>query len=73
MHVLTFREAEALLQGNERRAYLSAQRDFLRFHLSDFIATVASKVGARGVPFYSDLASLAAAFCQRELAHVQAS
>lgn len=73
MHVLTFREAEALLQGSERRAYLSAQRDFLRFHLSDFLATVASKVGSSGVPFYSDLASLAGAFCQRELAHVQAS
>lgn len=73
MHVLTFREAEALLQGNERRAYRAAERDFLRFHLGDFIATVASKVGGSGVPFYSDLASLAAAFCQRELAYLQAA
>lgn len=73
MHLLTFREAEALLQRKERRPYLNAERDFLRFHLSDFIATVALKVGSGRVPFYSDLAGLAAAFCQRELAHVQAS
>lgn len=73
MHVLTFREAEALLQGSERRAYRAAERDFLRFHLGDFIAMVVSKVGASGVPFYSDLASLAAAFCQGELAYLQAA
>ncbi|MBI2359828.1 MAG: molecular chaperone TorD family protein [Deltaproteobacteria bacterium] len=72
MHVLTFREAEALLQGSERRAYRAAARDFLRFHVSDLIGAVASKVAGSGVPFYSDLANLAAAFCQRELAHVQA-
>lgn len=72
MHLLTFKEAESLLQGKERGAYQKAERDFLRFHLNDFVATVAEKVGGTGVPFYSGLAQLSATFCQRELAHLQA-
>jgi len=70
MHVLTFKETEALLQGKEGGAYLKAERDFLRFHLSDFVAAVAEKVGGNGVPFYADLARLAHGFCQREAAHL---
>src|SRR3972149_1026868 len=72
MHLLTFKEAESLLQGKERGAYQKAERDFLRFHLNDFVATVAEKVGGTGVPFYSGPAQLSATFCQRELAHLQA-
>ncbi|MFQ5902752.1 MAG: molecular chaperone TorD family protein [Candidatus Binatia bacterium] len=72
MHLLTFKEAEALMQGKERSAYLNAERDFMRFHLNDFVAAVASRVGGSGVPFYSDLARLAQGFCQKELGYLVA-
>ncbi|MBI2999433.1 MAG: molecular chaperone TorD family protein [Deltaproteobacteria bacterium] len=72
MHLLTFKEAESLLQGKERGAYQKAERDFLRFHLNDFVATVAEKIGGTGVPFYAGLAQLSATFCQREVAHLRA-
>ena len=70
MHLLTFKEAEGLLQGADRQAYRDAQRDFLRFHLSDFLAAVAGKVGGRPAPFYADLAQLAHSFCAKELAYL---
>jgi len=70
MHLLTFKETEALLQGKEGGAYLKAERDFLRFHLNDFVAAVAERVGGNGVPFYGDLARLAHGFCQKEMAHL---
>lgn len=72
MHALSFKEAEALTRGGGRGAYVSAERDLLRFHLGDFVASVASRVGERKVPFYSDLARLAEGFCQSELAYLLA-
>lgn len=73
MHVLTFKEADSLLQRKERGAYLKAERDFLRFHLNGLAARVAEEVGGSAVPFYSGLAQLGAAFCQSELAYLQAA
>lgn len=70
MHLLTFKETEGFLQGADRNAYRQAQRDFLRFHLTEFVAAVASKVGGRAAPFYSDLAQLAHSFCAKELAYL---
>lgn len=72
MHLMTFKEAESLARGKSRDAYLMAERDFLRFHLSDFLAAVARKVGGSGVPFFSDLANLAESFCQKDLAYLLA-
>lgn len=71
MHLLTFKETEALIQSKERKAYVMAERDFLRLHLSDLVAGVAGRVVGSGVPFYSDLCRLASDFCQRELAFLQ--
>ncbi|MBI1997804.1 MAG: molecular chaperone TorD family protein [Deltaproteobacteria bacterium] len=70
MHLLTFKETEGLLQGADRSAYRQAEQDFLRFHLTDFVASVAAKIGGRGAPFYSDLAQLAHGFCAKELAYL---
>jgi DMSO reductase family type II enzyme chaperone len=70
MHLLTFKETEGLIQGVDRSAYRQAERDFLRFHLIDFVAAVASKIGGRAAPFYSDVALLANAFCTKELAYL---
>lgn len=70
MHLLTFKETAALVQGAETSAYRDAQRDFLRFHLTDFVAAVAGKVGGRATPFYSDVAQLAQRFCATELAYL---
>lgn len=71
MHMLTFKEAETLALGKERQAYLDAERDFLRLHLLEFAADVGGRVGSKGVPFYSDMARLAADFCQRELTYLR--
>jgi DMSO reductase family type II enzyme chaperone len=70
MHLLTFKETEGLLQGADRSAYRQAEHDFLRFHLTDFVASVAGKIGGRGAPFYSDLAQLAHGFCAKEFAYL---
>ncbi len=70
MHLLTFKETEGRLKGADMSAYRNAERDFLRFHLSDFVAAVASKVGGRGAPFYSDVTQLAHSFCAKELAYL---
>jgi DMSO reductase family type II enzyme chaperone len=70
MHLLTFKETEGLLQGADRQAYRDAQRDFVRFHLNDFVAAVAGKVGGRAAPFYADLTQLAQSFCAKELAYL---
>lgn len=72
MHLLTFKETEGLLQGADRSAYRQAERDFLRFHLSDFVAAVSNKIGGRGAPFYSELAQLTNTFCAKELAYLSA-
>jgi len=70
MHALSFKETEAVLHGKDRRPYRDAQRDFLRFHLKDFMAAVAEKVSGNRAPFYPDLARLAADFCAKDLGHV---
>jgi DMSO reductase family type II enzyme chaperone len=70
MHLLTFKDTEAVTQGKDRGAYLKAEQDFLRFHLGGFVAAVASRVGSRGIPFYSDLANLVDGFCQKDLAYL---
>ncbi len=70
MHLLTFKETERLLQGADPTAYRQAERDFLRFHLTEFVAAVAGKVGGRAAPFYSEMTQLADAFCAKELAYL---
>jgi DMSO reductase family type II enzyme chaperone len=72
MHMLTFKETEALIQGKEKSAYLDAERDFLRFHLCDFVSAIAGRIGGNGVAFYADLARLAEAFCQKEMDYLVA-
>jgi DMSO reductase family type II enzyme chaperone len=72
MHMLTFKEAEALIQGKEKSAYLDAERDFLRFHLCEFVSAIAGRIGGNGVAFYADLARLAEAFCQKEMSYLAA-
>lgn len=74
LHVLTFKEAELRQEGKGGKAlipYQQAQRDFLLFHLMDFVPQVAGKVVHRNVSFYSDLARLGEQFCQAELAYLQ--
>jgi DMSO reductase family type II enzyme chaperone len=70
MHLLTFKETEGLLRGTDTSAYRHAQRDFLRFHLSELVSAVASNMGGRPAPFYAELAQLANAFCAKELAYL---
>ena len=70
MHLLTFKETEAVIQGKENNAYLRAESDFLRFHLGDLVGAVAQRAGAKAVPFYQDLVSLADSFCRNELAYL---
>ncbi len=74
LHVLTFKEAELRQQGQGEdalRPYQQAQRDFLSFHLMDFLPQVAGKVVQRNISFYSDLARLGEEFCQAELAYLK--
>jgi putative dimethyl sulfoxide reductase chaperone len=70
MHVLTFKEAEAVNRGVDSNAYLQAQRAFLQSHLADFTASVAARVASARVPFYSELAELANGFCRSDLAYL---
>lgn len=67
LHALTFQEAAAVAAGQEVGPLRQAERDFVRLHLGDLVAGVASKLGDRPVPFYPALARTAAAFCQQEL------
>lgn len=74
MHVLTFKEAELWQQGkadSARNPYQRAERDFLQFHLMDFLPQVAEKVVHRKISFYSDIARLGEQFCRAELAYLQ--
>ena len=74
LHALTFKEAELWQQGKGEEAvrpYRDAERDFLLFHLADFLPQVAGKVVHRNISFYSDLARLGERFCQAELACLQ--
>ncbi len=73
LHALTFREAE-LLEYRKYAETLSscrrAERDFLRYHLGDFMPQVAGEVVSRGISFYSDLARLGEQFCRADLAYL---
>lgn len=74
MHALTFKEAEFRQQGKGDQTlirYQQAERDFLFFHLMDFLPQVTGKVVHRNISFYSDLARLGEQFCQAELAYLQ--
>jgi DMSO reductase family type II enzyme chaperone len=71
MHLLTFKETEALIQGKERGAYLRAEQDFLRLHLSDIGAALAKGIGGKEVPFYGELVCLAESFIQMDLSYLQ--
>jgi putative dimethyl sulfoxide reductase chaperone len=74
MHALTFKEAELWQQGKNDAAripYQQAERDFLQFHLTDFLPQVAEKVVHRKISFYADLARVGEQFCQAELAYLQ--
>jgi len=67
MHALAFLEAKALEEGGDPTPYRRAQREFLRFHLADFAAAVASRLEGMGVPFYSAAAQVAHRLCAQEL------
>ncbi len=67
MHALTFLEAKALEEGEDPTPYRQAQREFLRFHLADFAAAVASRLAGMGVPFYSAAAQVAHRLCAQDL------
>lgn len=74
LHALTFKEAELLQQGKGAAALSPcrrAQRDFLRFHLGDFLPRVAGEIAPRGISFYSDLARLGDQFCRADLAYLK--
>lgn len=73
LHALTFKEAEVRTEKKDATPYRKAQRDFLKFHMVDFVLDVDGRVGSRGTPFYSDLARLGRAFCQAELTHLSAA
>ncbi len=73
MHVLTFQEAAALERGEDPTPYRQAQKEFLRHHLVDFVAAVASRLEAMGVPFYSQMARLAHHLCRQDSRHLEPS
>ena len=74
MHALTFKEAELWQQGKNEIArvpYQQAERDFLLYHLMDFLPQVAANIAPRNIPFYSDIARFGEQFCRAELAYLQ--
>ena len=76
LHALSFKEAELLQKENAVEvvaSYQRAQRDFLRFHVADFLPSVAAKVVPRRISFYSDLVRLADEFCRADLAYLRST
>ena len=74
LHALTFKEAELVQAGKGAGASSSCrrvQRDFLRFHLGDFLPQVAGEIVPRGISFYSELARLGEQFCQADFAYLK--
>jgi len=74
LHALIFKEAELVQEGKGAEALSSCrrvQRDFLRFHLGDFLPQVAGEIVPRGISFYSDLARLGDQFCQADFAYLK--
>lgn len=70
MHFLTFQEASALEANGDPRPYRLAQREFLRFHLMEFVQALASHLAGMNVPFYSAVASLARDTCSQDLRYL---
>lgn len=68
MHVLTFGEAVAEDGAGQPDVYRQAERDFLRYHLSDLAFRVNKGLEGRNAPFYPELARLLAAFVEKEMA-----
>lgn len=74
MQFLTFREAEAIEQGNDRESCLRAQRDFLERQLGRFLARLADKVrGQKPLPFFEGLVELGYRFVQSDHGYVVAA
>ena len=74
LHALTFKEAELVQAGKGAEALSPCrrvQRDFLRFHLGDFLPQVAGEIVPRGISFYSELARLGEQFCQADFAYLK--
>ncbi len=70
MHALTFLEATSLEKDESPLVFRQAQKEFLRFHLVDFTAAVASRLGEAGVPFYTAVAEIARDLCAQELEYL---
>lgn len=68
MHFLTYQEVRALDTGDDPAPFRAGQRDFLRFHLGDFLDAVADKAAPRGVVPYSALAQMSRAVCHQHIA-----
>ncbi|MCZ7526759.1 MAG: molecular chaperone TorD family protein [Acidimicrobiia bacterium] len=67
LHVLGFREAKALEEGNDPTPFRAAARDFLRFHALDVVTAISERIEPRDVPFYSALTALARWVCAHDL------
>jgi len=71
MHFLTFRDVTALQRGQDRAAYLRAQRDFLQRHLARWVPKVRVQAEQQeAAPFFLGLIGLAEAFLQADLNYV---
>ena len=71
MQFLTFREAEAIEQGDDRESWLRAQRDFLERQLGRFLARLSEKVRVqKPLPFFEGLVELGHGFAQEDYKYV---
>lgn len=71
MHFLTFQDVTALQKGQDRGAYLRAQRDFLQRHLARWVPKVRVQAEQHGAaPFFLGLVGLAEAFLLADLNYV---
>ncbi|WP_052263283.1 molecular chaperone TorD family protein [Geobacter pickeringii] len=74
LHFLTFKEAQARHEENTELldGYLLAQKDFLERHLAKWLPTYSEKMRSSStVPFYTQLARIAAGYVANELEWVQ--
>lgn len=70
MHILAYKQADILRKNGDTAPYWQAQRDFLRFHVVDFVNSIADLAVPRQIPFYSDVAALAKSFCAADLSYL---
>lgn len=70
MHYLTFKEADSQARGKNSQPYRQGQSDCLKVHLVDFARRVAERIAPLKIPFYSDLAICAKAFCEAEFSYL---